>query len=82
MTGARNLIVSHRARWDLDLLTADVAERCFDQLDALAGYAFSVEPLPLAGELAALAYFDGPGFRIIVRRGDHDGLEIVHIASS
>jgi hypothetical protein len=88
-TGEAAVLVSHRARWDLELLPPEAAAGCFDLLDSLAGQGGSTtESAQLAdlGEasLPLVAGFEGlevariSGFRLVVRSED-SGMQVVHV---
>jgi mRNA-degrading endonuclease RelE of RelBE toxin-antitoxin system len=72
MTSDRyRVLVSHRARWDLELLPAAIATSCFDFLDAVAvdepGLDVSTLGQPLVAGFAGLQVLQQDGFRLICR---------------
>jgi PHD/YefM family antitoxin component YafN of YafNO toxin-antitoxin module len=71
-------LVSHRARWDLDLLPPPVAEHCFALLDSAsqAGAPFLGRRLTAGFPELNLAVADG--YRMVLRI-TADGIEVIHI---
>jgi hypothetical protein len=84
--------VSHRARWDLELLPPGAATACFELLDDLIGAAESepagtsvadleTQSLPLVAGFDGLRVVSIDGFRLVFRVRDRV-LEVIHVDAS
>ncbi|MCW2529638.1 MAG: hypothetical protein JWM76_4498 [Pseudonocardiales bacterium] len=70
--------VSHRARWDLELLPPPVAQHCFDLLDGLVGGDSLALGRPLTAGFPELNLAVSDGYRMVLRPVAH-AVEVVHI---